>query len=361
MLKTFMKNVIIFLLLINFVFATDIIMYYGVGCPHCAKTDAILSNLSNKYDLDIKKIEVYSNSTNRIELFKLYDKHNIDIRVGGVPTIELDNKTFIVGDISRDEWINILEECKSSCPDQVFRSDSSKILEQDGSSQLTLSVLIGAAIVDSINPCTIAVMVLLISAVLYAKGRDSALLSGLLFSFVIFIMYILYGIGILHTITSFELTKIFYIIVTIAALILALLEIVAFVDYRPGMLAVEMPMFLRSYTKNVTTNATSPIMVIVAAVFCSLFLLPCSSGPYLIVLSLVAKSATVETLSYLILYNFIFILPMLIITLAIFFGKTTVEKIGAMKDKYIRLIHLISGIILFILFFLMLIELGKIY
>jgi len=103
------------------------------------------------------------------------------------------------------------------------------------------------------------------------------------------------------------------------------------------------------------------IAVIISAVFCSIFLIPCSSGPYLIVLGQLAKSATLQTVSYLILYNFIFILPMLLLTILIYFGKTTVEKVGTAKEKYIRIIHLISGIILFILFFLMTYQLQQVF
>jgi cytochrome c biogenesis protein CcdA len=165
----------------------------------------------------------------------------------------------------------------------------------------------------------------------------------------------------MHAITTLELTRVFYLIVTVAAFVLAMMEIRAFIDYKPGFMAVEMPMFLRPYAKKVTSEATSSFGVILAAVFCSLFLIPCSSGPYLIVLGMLAKAATLQTVSYLLLYNFIFILPMLVITVLIFFGKTTVEKIGKAKDRYIRYIHLASGIILFILFFLMVTELSRIF
>jgi len=144
-------------------------------------------------------------------------------------------------------------------------------------------------------------------------------------------------------------------------LILAVLEVRAFIDYRPGMMAVEMPMFLRPYAKEATSKATSPIGVIIAAMFCSLFLVPCSSGPYLLVLGMLAKAATIQTVSYLLLYNLIFILPMVLMTVAIYLGKTSVEKIHNLKEDYIKYIHLASGIILFVLFFIMLIQLEQLF
>lgn len=45
---------------------------------------------------------------------------------------------------------------------------------------------------------------------------------------------------------------------------------------------------------------------------------------------------------------------MVIIALTIYFGKTSTEKIGEAKERYIKHIHLFSGIILLILFLIML-------
>jgi len=132
------------------------------------------------------------------------------------------------------------------------------------------------------------------------------------------------------------------------------MEINAYFNYRPGFTAVEIPMFLRPYMKEIIARATSLPAVAFAAVFCSLFLLPCSSGPYLIVLSMLSKAVTLNALLYLVVYNIIFVLPMVIIAAAIFFGKTTVERVGASRDKYVKEMHLFAGLLLFALFLMML-------
>ncbi len=356
-----MRTAVALLLLACLSCAIDIQYYYGEGCPHCAATEAALADLQDDYGLVIDKHEVYHDAVMRERMFMEYDAHGVDIRNGGVPTTIIDGRTFIVGQMEKDEWAGLFEECEEGCPERVLTHESSAFMESDGTAQITLPIILGAALVDSINPCTIAVMIILISAVLYSKGRRDALTLGIIFASTIFIMYLLYGFGILHAITTFELTRLFYTIVTAMAFILALLEVRAFIDYRPGMMAVEMPMFLRPHVKSVASGATSPIAVVIAAMLCSVFLLPCSSGPYLIVLGLIAKAATLVTISYLILYNLIFVLPMLVISVLIYLGKTTVQKVGAAKDRYIRYIHLVSGIILFILFFLMLTQLQQVF
>lgn len=82
----------------------------------------------------------------------------------------------------------------------------------------------------------------------------------------------------------------------------------------------------------------------------SLFLLPCTSGPYIVILGLLAKSTThMYAVLLLVFYNLIFILPMIIITLAIYFGLTTTAKAEKLRQKKLKVLHLIAGIIILLL------------
>jgi cytochrome c biogenesis protein CcdA len=51
----------------------------------------------------------------------------------------------------------------------------------------------------------------------------------------------------------------------------------------------------------------------------------------------------------LLLYNLIFVSPMILITLAICFGYTTVEKAEHLRQKKLKVLHFIAGLILIIL------------
>ena len=359
-------------------FAIDIEFFYGEGCPHCASTNALFESMQGEYDLSISRHEVYYDSQERGKMLAQYDRFGYDINKGGVPTIVIDGKVMVVGGMDEGQWRQLFDACAGmQCPGGVYTQGTfslpsenqtiteneapaenktmvDPIREMNGAGDITLPVLIGAALVDSINPCTIAVMVLLCGAIMASKGRAGALVSGIVFSLTIFFMYLLYGLGIMKAITAFELTAAFYSAVTVGALILAVMELNAYFNYRPGFLAVEMPLFIRPYAKKAAAGATSPLGVAVAAMLCSAFLLPCSSGPYLLVLGMLAKAATLQTLAYLVLYNAFFILPMLGITVEIYLGMMTVERMDAIKEKQIRNIHLASGIILLVLFFIML-------
>lgn len=351
--------------------AIDIEFYYGEGCPNCGVTSQLFDGLKSDYELNITSHEVYYDALERTKLISEYDRFRHDIGKGGVPTTIIEENTMVIGGLDEGQWRRLFDVCEDAgCPEGIFTYDTfdienitvkppdseriDPVEEKNSAAVLTLPVIIGAAIVDSVNPCTIAVMVLLMGAILYTKGKKDALSAGLIFSAVIFAMYMLYGLGIMKAITTFELATVFYTVVTIGALALSVMEFNAYFRYRPGFFAVEIPMFLRPYVKKATSEATSPSGVAVAAVLCSVFLIPCSSGPYLVVLGMLAKAATLQTFSYLLLYNLFFVLPMVIITIAIYVGKTTAEKVGEAKDKYIKEIHLFSGVILLILFLVML-------
>jgi cytochrome c biogenesis protein CcdA len=82
--------------------------------------------------------------------------------------------------------------------------------------------------------------------------------------------------------------------------------------------------------QKIIKKVVSPLGVFVIGVLISLFLLPCSSGPYLTILGyLSAESQTLNSRGYLYLtiYNLIFVLPMVAIALLIGLGYSTAEKI----------------------------------
>jgi len=82
----------------------------------------------------------------------------------------------------------------------------------------------------------------------------------------------------------------------------------------------------------------------------SLFLLPCSSGPYIAILALLSKTTSrSQGIIYLLLYNFIFVLPLLVITGAVHFGFTTTARAERWRSARLGKLHLISGIAMLLL------------
>ena len=221
---------------------------------------------------------------------------------------------------------------------------------------LTLGKILALAAADAVNPCALAVLTLvLISILTYnPKKKHSVLLSGLMFTLAVYILYLIYGLVIIQFFKAFvNAISIFqdylYKGLALFAILLGLLNIKDAIWYKAGGFMTEMPMFLRPKVKNLIEGITSPKGAFLIGVFVTLFLLPCTIGPYLIASGILSTLDILRTLPWLLLYNLIFVLPMLGITTLIYIGYTTVENVSGWKEANIRWLHLIAGSLLALL------------
>jgi cytochrome c biogenesis protein CcdA len=166
-------------------------------------------------------------------------------------------------------------------------------------------------------------------------------------------MYLFYGLVIIkffqvvQALTSVRL--LLYTILGFLAILLGILNIKDFIRYKPGGLGTEMPMRLRPTVNKVINGITGARGAFVIGLFVTLFLLPCTIGPYIIAGGILSAYELIATIPYLMLYNFIFILPMLAITAVVYIGIAQVEDVSQWKDNNIKYLHLIAGIIIILL------------
>ena len=225
--------------------------------------------------------------------------------------------------------------------------------------KLTFVKLISLAAVDAINPCALAVLTLMLIAILTynPKKKRNVLLAGFAFTISVFVMYLFYGLVIIkffqivQALTSVKLWL--YKILGFFAIILGVLNIKDFIRYKPGGFGTEMPLLLRPKVKKIIYGITSPKGAFLVGIFVTLFLLPCTIGPYVIAGGILSAFEIIKTIPPLLLYNIIFVLPMIAITLIVYAGFAKVEDVSGWKEKNIKKLHLIAGIIMFVLGVLM--------
>jgi hypothetical protein len=220
--------------------------------------------------------------------------------------------------------------------------------------------IISLAAVDAVNPCAFAVMVIVLMTLLTKdpSNRKNVLFGGLSFTLAVFLLYFLYGLIIVQFF-SYLIPDTggiqFYVFrgFGVFAIILGALNLKDFFFYKPGSFATEMPLSFRPKMKRAIAKITSPRGAFVVGLFVTLFLLPCTMGPYIIASGKLSTISFLKTIPWLLLYNFIFIIPMIIITLIVYFGLRTTEEVSGWKDKNVRYLHLSEAIILLILGILM--------
>ena len=201
--------------------------------------------------------------------------------------------------------------------------------------QLTLPVVVTAALVDSINPCAFAVLLTFIAATLVLAERASAQGSrarwflwrmGLVYVAGVFLTYLGLGLGLLGFASALGQTHWVGRIAALGAIglgLLALQEVL--VPEWGARLAV--PARLHHHLQALTARATIPA-VFGAGILVGLCTVPCSGAIYLAVLGLVATQATLaEGLGYLVLYNLLFVLP-LVVLLAVAGSRPVFNRLG---------------------------------
>jgi cytochrome c biogenesis protein CcdA len=218
--------------------------------------------------------------------------------------------------------------------------------------KVTLAKIISLALVDAVNPCAFAVLLLLLTAILaYNPGnKRSILLAGLMFISAVFVMYFIYGlvfIKFFQLIQTLNVVKIWlFRALAVAAIIFGILNIRDFLKYKPGGLGTEMPLMLRPRMQAVIARVTSPRGAFITGIFVTVFLLPCTIGPYIIAAGILSVFDMLANIPVLLLYNLIFILPMMAIVAIVYFGLSGVKDVEEWKNRHITKLHLIAGILM---------------
>ena len=192
---------------------------------------------------------------------------------------------------------------------------------------LTLAIVLGAALIDSINPCAIGVILFLSSALLRVSSRKELLLKlGGIYITTVYVVYTLSGLGLIwfqYQLISKGFAEIVGIIVGALVIVLGLIEIKDFFWYGKGISLEITPKHKEKLTKMAENFSLLGIMAIGG--FVAIVELPCTGGPYLAITALLAKSFDKQAFVYLLIYNFIFVLPLLIILIMIYFGASTLR------------------------------------
>lgn len=213
-----------------------------------------------------------------------------------------------------------------------------------GAVDLRFWTVITTALIDSINPCAIGVLVLLITTLIgLSNDRKKMVTVGLIYLAAIYITYFLAGLGLLFFIQKLNIAEPLGIIVGIVVILAGLIEIKDFFWYGLGFslsIPVKASEKLAVMAKKVTIPGAIILGIFVAAVE-----LPCTGGPYLAITTLLAKNFDIVAVYYLLIYNLIFVLPLVVILILAYFGTKAIV-IKEWKESYKRWMRLATGLLM---------------
>ena len=404
----------VFLLSFNFSLAEDLaqlILFYWETCPHCKAEEWYLDSLKEIYHFEVVWYEVYYSAENREKmkeygekfwtefngvpvvimwddyfLWASYDKtvallekysHKIgddncqpeedEVNQNINPIVECtwDNQEIETGNVITEietwdvvESWNVVETW--SVIDDENEDQTTKIFWKEISLDKAWPILFGIALwfADGINPCMFWVLIFLLTYLVSIGSRKKVLYSGLIFAITTFVLYsaIMYGMHKLIFSTQVFLPYIATIkyIIWGLAIILWLIEIKDFFWYGKWV-SLAIPKWAKPTLEYITKKWTY-MSAFVLAVLSTFVELPCTIW---IPLAYVwAVGTKINIFAALGIYNFFFILPLIIIILGIYYWisafKTKDGDLAINKVSNKKIMRLVAGIILITLWVLFL-------
>ncbi|HIE47271.1 TPA: hypothetical protein EYP84_00080 [Candidatus Bipolaricaulota bacterium] len=339
--------------------ATELVYFYDPGCPHCARMDVFLERIAPDYpELEVIKYNIREPGSQEL-LDRLLAAYQAEL--GPVPLIFVGDVALIgdtfygleeepvelpgrAGELALEEAI---QRAIAAAPSPLARIQG---VEGAGlAERLTLPAVLIAAAVDSVNPCCFAILIFLFGTLLIAGRRRRILPIGLSFITAIYLSYFLMGLGVYSAIQAAGVQYYFILAVSILAIVMGLWGMKDYFAYGKWF-TIEVPQRWRPLLKRLTASVVSVPGAFAIGILDSLFLLPCSSGPYIAILALLSKTTTRGVgILYLLLYNLVFIVPLLVLTFGVHFGFTTTARAERWRSARLGRLHLISGAVMLLL------------
>jgi cytochrome c biogenesis protein CcdA/glutaredoxin len=324
-----------------------IYLFYGQGCPHCERVKPLIDELAAKYPrVQLKTNEVYFNTTNQA-VFKDFQKR-YGVTEEGVPTLFIGDRALVGETAIRSEledrivWYTNNTEV---CPATFTKSGG---LPQDLSPakpvDLTVPSIVIAAIIDSINPCAFAVLIILLAYLTSLGERRRIAVVGGTYIATVFVVYFVAGLGLLTVVQQTGLTGIVFTFAAVVAIVAGLINI-AEVLLKREIFTLAIPVSQKGAIDRYIKKASVPSALVLGALV-SMVELPCTGGIYLAILGLLGSRMTfVEGIPYLLLYNLIFVLPLILILIIMYWGGTP-ERLEAFRAGGKRWVRLVMGIVM---------------
>jgi len=193
-----------------------------------------------------------------------------------------------------------------------------------------------------VNPCAFAVLVFLLLSIITLESRQRVLAVGGAYIAAVFLFYLLSGIGLFTIVQQTGFSSVLFIGAAILAIILGLVNVIDVIRKNEGFI-LAIPESRKTTVERYIRDASLP-GAFVLGILVGIFELPCTGGIYLAILGLMSKTLTFgQGLPYLLLYNFIFVLPLIAILLVVAFGLS-VEKVHSWRLENRRMLRLLIGL-----------------
>ncbi len=211
---------------------------------------------------------------------------------------------------------------------------------------LTISSIVtvfAAGLLAGFNPCILAILAFLASSMLAITGRRMDILAMVVaFSLGMFVVYIIFGVGLFRVLQENSAAAIFRLALVAILLALGLMQLEDARRLQRGGTSLFRTDLTKKYVHGVTASRSLSAYFLLGALF-SLVRAPCVGGIYIAIIGMISSQGYASSgLLYLVIYNLGIALPVLVIGGIIALGMSP-EQVDLFRNKHRIAIRLITG------------------
>lgn len=318
-------------------------MFNAPGCPGCDEAEDLIAKIvEDDAQIALRRLNVYEAED--------YELAEALLTVAGIPEDMLPvGPALLVGqtyvDQSRFNERNVraaVEEHRATgAPSWDERAERIRGHARQSMPQHLrrwgILAIIGAGLLDGINPCAFATIVFFLSylGMIGARGRTLALV-GLCFSLGVFVAYFAFGLGILNAtlaLSGFPLVRrVLYGAIAVACAVFAVLswgDARALSAGRTGEARLQLPIALKRKAHSLIRSGLRARLLAPASLLAgagvAVLELACTGQVYVpaLIYMLSLTEVRAQALRWLLLYDALFVLPLLILTALAAWGTSS--------------------------------------
>lgn len=370
----------------------EAVIYYNEACTDCTMyiNMHLIPLLKEEGITNIVKKDYVNDKNNRLDFNELNEELGVPIKMQGHFSIFIGNKIILNGHIPEQVIKELLKEENQKKFDRIvvlqdemhdaksyyvwafkgeikeyntnvpiseyltwFGENKDKLKTPDDlktglNPKTFFPLLLVTGLFDGLNPCAFAVLLFFI-AFLYTIHRTKThiLKVGIIYIIMIYLAYLGIGIGILK---AFMITGTPHFMAKLASWLVIILGLINIKDYfwYGKWFTLSTPKVSRELITKWMHKATIPATIVMGFLV-GLCTFPCSGGPYVAILGLLAAKTTYFTgLLYLLIYNIMFVMP-LIVLLIFFSNRRIIGRISRWETSEKKVIKLVMGILMILL------------
>jgi len=370
-------------------FSVELAYFYQKGCPKCDRAGYLLKYLTRKYpNLRIRQMDLNTSDGKRLNE-SLSNRINLPVAKRLIaPSIFIGNGFLSPEEITEANVEALIQKYEKMSADvsvsdsKISKPTPSLTPSQDEIKKAEVTIverfkslgifaILAAGLIEGLNPCAFATLIFFISYLtMVGRKRKEIFWVGMGFAGTGFFTHLLLGLGLLSFVQRFSFLPLFsrivYLITFLFALFLGILSLYDYIQLkrgRPSKMKLQVPNFLkkrihqtiRKTSGNLETDGEGQsIRLLLAAIvigfMVTLLQFTCTSQVYLPTILFVTNIPSLRgsAVFYLILYNLIYIAPLLVIFGIVYWGVTS-EQLSFFLQRRASTIKLLTSLFFFVL------------